>query len=419
MKVLIRQTRIIAPSYPLHGQILDILVTDGIISRMAAGINEPADQVIEQPGLCVSAGWVDIFADFADPGFEYRETLQSGAAAAAAGGFTEVFVIPNTQPTLHSKSQIEYITSKSIDTPVHIHPLGAITKNTEGKTLAEMYDMRQAGAVAFTDGINSLQSPGILLKALQYVKAFNGTIIQVPDDHSISANGLINEGITSTRLGLPGQPAIAEELMLARDIELLKYTGSRIHFTGISTKKSLDMVNAAKAGGLDVSCSVTPYHCWFCDEDLVSYDTYLKVNPPLRSRSDMLALREAVANGQVDCIASHHIPQNHDHKICEFEHAHTGMSGLETLFAVMNTLGCPSGRFVEMQAYRTRELYDLPVPAIAEGAPASLTLFNPEADFRYNEQQRRSQSANSAFTGIALKGKVIGILNKNKIYLNP
>lgn len=418
MKVLIKQARIIAPSAPLQGHLQDILIVNGIIHRIAGNIDETADTVIREEGLCVSPGWVDVFADFADPGFEYRETLQSGAYAAAAGGFTDVFVVPNTQPVTHSKSQVEYITSKSVHTPVHIHPIGAITKSAEGKTLAEMYDMRQAGAVAFSDGINSLQSPGILLKALQYVKAFNGTVIQLPDDHSISANGLINEGIISTRLGLPGRPAIAEELMIARDIELARYTGSRIHFTGISTAKSLALIAAAKSEDLSVTCSVTPYHCWFCDEDLQQYDTNLKVNPPLRKREDMLALRKAVNEGRVDCIASHHIPQNFDHKICEFEYAHTGMTGLETCFAVLNTLGCSAEQFVTMQAVNARSAFGLTIPEIKEGAAASLTLFNPTADFVYSDANRKSQSSNSAFTGLALKGKVTGIFTKNKLTLN-
>lgn len=418
MKVLLKQARIIAPSSPLHGQSKDILVNDGRIAAIADNISETADQVIAEDGLCVSAGWMDVFADFADPGSEYRETIHSGANAAAAGGFTDLMLIPNTAPVIHSKSQVEYIISKSANTPVNLYPIGAVTKNAEGNTLAEMYDMQQAGAAAFSDGIHTIQSPGILLKALQYVKAFNGTIIQVPNDTTISHHGLINEGITSTQLGLPGIPAIAEELMIARDIELVRYTGSKIHFTGLSTQKGLAMVLAAKKEGLAVSCSVTPYHCYFCDEDLVTYDTNLKLDPPLRTREDMMALRKALAEGQIDCIASHHSPQNQDNKVCEFEYAKCGMTGLETLFAVINTLGCPVDQFVSMQTIAARNLFGLPVPEISEGANACLTLFNPAAPFVYEPGKIRSKSVNSPFTGKTLTGKVLGIINKSQCFLN-
>jgi dihydroorotase len=218
MKVLLKQATIINSSSPFNGLKKDIFIQDGIIISIADNITEKADTVIDSKDLSVSIGWMDIFSHFCDPGYEHRETLESGAKAAAAGGFTEVMVVPNTNPVVHSKSQIEYIIQKSKDFAVTIHPIGAITKNAEGKELAEMYDMHQSGAKAFSDGINSLQQPGVLLKALQYVLAFEGTVIQLPEDKSISPHGLMNEGIISTQLGLPGKPAIAEELMIARAV---------------------------------------------------------------------------------------------------------------------------------------------------------------------------------------------------------
>ena len=418
MKLLIKQAQVIAPSSPLNGKKQDILIENGKITRIADSITGQADQVISEEGICVSPGWMDIFADFADPGQEYRETIETGAWAAAAGGFTDVMLIPNTSPVTDTKAQADYLVQKGKQTPVNIHPIAAITRKTEGKDLAEMYDMHQAGAIAFGDGINPVQSAGLLVKALQYVKTIDGTVIQLPDDSSIGANGLMNEGIVSTRMGLPGKPIVAEELMVARDIKLARYTESRLHFTGISSPKSLEYIKRGKEGGIQISCSITPYQAFFCDEDLAGYNTHLKLNPPLRTRNDMLAIRQALLDGSVDCIASHHLPQHWDGKACEFEYARYGMISLETMFAVVTTIGLDPQTFVQMQAVNARRLFGLPVPEIAEGADACLTIFAPAAAFTPDEKNIRSKSKNSPFTGMPLKGKVIGIVNKAQVHLN-
>ena len=418
MKLLIKQAQVIAPSSPLNGKKQDILIENGKITRIADSITGQADQVISEEGICVSPGWMDIFADFADPGQEYRETIETGARAAAAGGFTDVMLIPNTSPVTDTKAQADYLVQKGKQTPVNIHPIAAITRKTEGKDLAEMYDMHQAGAIAFGDGIHPVQSAGLLLKALQYVKTIDGTVIQLPDDSSIGANGLMNEGIVSTRMGLPGKPIVAEELMVARDIKLARYTESRLHFTGISSPKSLEYIKRGKEGGIQISCSITPYQAFFCDEDLAGYNTHLKLNPPLRTRNDMMAIRQALLDGSVDCIASHHLPQHWDGKACEFEYARYGMISLETMFAVVTTIGLDPQTFVQMQAVNARRLFGLPVPEIAEGADACLTIFAPAAAFTPDEKNIRSKSKNSPFTGMPLKGKVIGIVNKAQVHLN-
>jgi dihydroorotase len=418
MTVLIKQATIIDPASPFNGQTKDIFIKDGIISSISNSSNQKADKIIEAKGLHVSIGWMDIFAHFCDPGYEHRETLEIGAMAAAAGGFTDIMVLPNTNPTLHTRSQIEYIVQKSASLPVTIIPIGAITKNTEGKELAEMYDMHESGAIAFSDGTNSIQSPGLLLKALQYVLAFEGTIIQIPDDKTINAHGMVNEGIVSTQLGLPGKPSLSEELMIARDIELVKYSESRIHFTGVSTQKSIELIKAAKTEGLRVTCSVSPYHLYFCDEDLITYDTNLKVNPPLRTRKDMLALRKAVKDGIVDCIASHHIPQDWDHKTSEFEYAKNGMIGLETLFGVLGDCKLPISAAVNLLAIAPRKIFGIEIPQIKEGLTAKLTLFDPETTFTFESSMIKSKSKNSAFVGKQLTGKVIGIVNGNSSYFN-
>ena len=420
MKILLRKVLVADVNSSFDHSVKDILIEDGKIVSIKDNISAKADAVIEEEGLTVSPGWIDAFAHFCDPGYEFKETIESGAAAAAAGGFTHVFVLPNTNPLVQSKSQVEYIVQKSKSLAVNIHPLGAITKNIEGKDLAEMYDMHASGSIAFSDGLQPVQTPGLFLKALQYVKAFDGILIQMPIDNTIGTHGLVNEGIISTQLGLPGIPAIAEEIMIKRDIELVRYTNSKLHLTGVSTEKSVQLIEAAKAEGLLISCSVTPYHLFFCDEDLQDYDTNLKVNPPLRSKQDMLALRKAVINGTIDCIASHHIPQNWDNKTCEFEYAKNGMIGLETSFAVVNEVlpKLTTEQLIKLFSFNARSIFKIALHTIEEGADADITLFNRNKNTLLTKENIKSKSSNSPFLNKELKGKVIGIINKGQLFLN-
>lgn len=417
MNILIRQVKIIDRSSPFHQQTTDIFIENGIIKETGK-ISRPADKEINIQGLHASPGWLDIFSNFCDPGFEYKETLETGAKAAAAGGYTDVMILPNTNPVIHNKAGIEYIVQRSKNLPVNIHPIAAITKNAGGKELAEMYDMHQSGALAFSDGTCTIQSSGILVKALQYLKAIGKTIIQLPDDSSISATGLMNEGVISTQLGLPGKPAIAEELMIVRDIELAKYAESRIHFTGISTAKSVEMIKQAKKEGAAVTCSVTPYHLCFTDENLVNYDTNLKVNPPLRTKEDQNALKQGLLDGTVDCIATHHLPQNVDHKVVEFEYAHYGMSGLETCFAVIRTYFPELGleKTIDVLCNNPRSIFDLQAHTLNKNEEAGLTLFLPDA--KWTVEQLHSRSKNSPFLKKELTGRPVGIITKEKVFLN-
>lgn len=420
MTILIKQARVVDPQSPFNGQLADIFIEDGIITEISNHIPRSANKEINGNGLCVSPGWMDVFANFADPGYEFKETLETGAAAAAAGGYTDVMVIPNTNPVIHNKAGVEYIVQKSKTLPVTIHPIGAITKNTEGKELAEMYDMKASGALAFSDGLNSVQSAGLLVKALQYIKAVNGILIQIPDDKSINPFGLINEGIVSTQLGLPGKPGMAEELIVARDIKLVRYAASKLHFTGVTTKKSIEYIKLGKDSDAGISCSVTPYHLYFCDADMQHYDTNLKVNPPLRTNEDREALRTAVADGTIDCIASHHLPHEYDSKVLEFEYAKNGMTGLETTYAVLNTVlpGLTQEKWVTLLSINPRRLFGLEPIVIKEGNKASLTFFDPLKKWTVTGQDLRSKSGNTPFTGKELTGKVAGIVNGNKIIFN-
>ncbi len=415
MKVLLKQVKVFSENSPFHLRSADILIKDGKIESIENEIDSIGGIMeISQPGLCVSAGWVDVFADFAGPGFEYRETIESGARAAAAGGFTAVMVLASPYAGSGS-SAIEYLLRK--DVPVTIYPIGSITAKSEGKVLAEMYDMHAAGAIAFSEGAKGLRDPGIMLKALQYVLPVNSRLIQVPGDQALNPQGLVNEGLHSTKLGLPGIPALSEELMISRDIELVRYTGSQLHITGVSTKKGINHIRKAKEDGLKITCSVTPYHLTFTDADLASYDTNLKVYPPLRTPADVAALVEAIEEGLIDCVASHHIPWHSDEKDCEFEYARFGMAGVQTVFGAVGKKVTDPEKLVKLLT-NGRRIFGLPIPKIQKGEPADLTLFNPAETYTFAVDQNRSLSANNVFIDTELRGRVYGTIHQNQILLS-
>lgn len=417
--LLLRQVTIADPRSAQHGEQVDILIENGKITAIGDLTGTPVSEIVECAGLHIAPGFTDVFSHFCDPGIEYKETLETGAAAAAVGGYCRVLVLPNTEPAVHNKTQVEYIIQKGKSLPVQILPYGAISRNCEGKDLAEMYDMRTSGAVAFTDGTHPVQNSQVLTKALLYVKAFDGVVVQVPDETALSKTGLMHEGIVSTQLGLPGKPALAETLLLNRDIELLRYTGSKLHVTGISTAASIELVRRAKAEGLNLTCSATPYHLNFCDEDLQEYDTNLKVNPPLRTKTDVEALKLAVLDGTIDCIASHHQPHEYDSKVCEFEYAKYGMEGLETCFAAVTTAlpAITTARLAELFSISPAVIFGLELPPISVGSPAMLTLFNLQKSWTITAQYLKSTSKNNAFLGKDLKGKPIGIFTQQHSFL--
>lgn len=419
MSVLIRQAKIIDPQSEFHNKVVDLLIEDGVLRTIAGKIDTKADMVIEADGLHVSPGWVDVFADYAEPGYEHKETIETGLNAAAVGGFTDVLLAPNTNPTLSTKSTIQYVLQKAKKHQVALHPLGAASQNIEGKELAEMLDMREQGAVAFTDGWKTIQSTNLMLKALEYIKVFNGVLVQIPVDASLAAGGLMHEGTVSTRIGMAGIPSLAETLVIHRDIELLRYTGSRLHITGISTAEGVEMIRRAKAEGLAVTCSVTPYHLALTDEALKGYDSLYKVSPPIRTEADRQALIAGLKDGTIDCIASHHRPQDWDAKAKEFEYAGNGMAVQEIAFgiawqAIKDIVSLE--RLIEAIAVAPRKIFNLSSATIATGNYLKLTIFT--IDKAGVAAKTVSLSKNNPFIGQQLPGKVIGIVNHSQVHLN-
>ena len=416
MTTLIKQVKIADAQSPFNGKIKDILLDNHKIVSITDNCTEKADQTIDGKDCVVSPGFVDPFVHFCDPGLENRETLSTGAQAALQGGFTTVFTVPNTQPIVDTKSQVTYIKQHSQELPIHVLPIGAISKKIEGKDLAEMIDMHSNGAVAFSDGLYPVQSTLLFLKALQYVKAFDGVAIQMPIDKSLGSLGLMNEGIVSTQLGLPGIPAIAEELIISRDIELLRYTKSKLHITSVSTAKGINLIAAAKKEGLQITCSVTPYHLFFTEEDLSNYDTLLKVFPPLRTKTDQAALLKAIEDGIVDCISSHHIPQDWDGKTVEFENAKAGIASIETTFATVQHLlpNLASEKIASLFSTNARAIFNLPSASIQEGAEAELTIFTSTKTTCMQLKDSKSKSANSPFWDITFNGKIVATYIKGK-----
>ncbi len=421
MLVHIRKARVIDPQSDFNNKVADVLIENGVIVKIASSIKVEGALEIKEKGLCISPGWVDVFADYCEPGYEHKETISTGLACAASGGFTEVFLSPNTQPVISTKSIVQYTLQKGAGNIVSLYPLGTATQNAEGKELAEMMDMRSYGAIAFSDGWKPIQNTGLMLKALEYIKAFHGIMLQIPVDTSLASGGLMNEGLNSTRLGMAGIPALAETIMVHRDIELVRYTGSRLHITGISTAESVEMVRKAKAEGLAITCSVTPYHLALTDDTLTHYESIYKVSPPLRTEADRQALIEGFADGTIDCISSHHKPQDWDSKTKEFEYSADGMAVQELSFSILwNTLKDKINidRLAEAMSTLPRDIFGLASAEIKKGNRANLTIFTTEGKYSLTPAKVFSISKNNPFIGKELAGRVVGIINNGQIHIN-
>ncbi|WP_198938428.1 dihydroorotase [Tenacibaculum holothuriorum] len=418
MTTLLKSATIIDKSSPFHKQTKDILIENGVIQKIDDTINPSENtQIIELENLHISTGWFDTSASFGEPGYEERETIANGLTAAAKSGFTAVAVNPNTQPIVDNKAAIEFLKNKATFSATELYPIGALTQESKGIEMAELYDMQQSGAIAFGDYNKPISNDNLLKVALLYAQIFDGLVLSFPKNKSIAGDGIAHEGVNATRLGLKGIPALAEELQIARDLFLLEYTGGKLHIPTISTKKSVELIKEAKSKELNVTCSVAVHNLVLTDKELIGFDANTKVTPPLRTQEDVNALVEGVKNGVIDIITSDHNPIDVEYKKVEFAIAKNGTIGLESAFSALNTV-LDTETIVECLTTKPKNRFNINTESINEGEKVNITLFNPNGTFTFTEDHIYSTSKNSIFLDKELKGKVYGIFNKNQLILN-
>jgi dihydroorotase len=416
MKLIIREAKIIDLQSSFHNQTVDLQIENGILTKIGSKLsNEKKIEELKLDNLHVSQGWFDSSVSLGEPGFEDRETIENGLNVAAKSGFTAIALQPNSNPIIDNQSQVNFVKSKAQNKATDLYPIGALTKNSEGKDLAELYDMKNAGAVAFGDYGKNLDNSNLLKIALQYTQDFDGLVIAFSQDANIKGNGVANEGIVSTRLGLKGIPNLAEELLVVRNLFILEYTGGKLHIPTISTTKSVALIKEAKAKGLPVTCSVAVHHLVMTDEKLDGFDTRYKVSPPLRKEVDRKALLEGVLDGTIDMITSDHNPIDIEHKKMEFDWAKNGTIGLESAFGSLLTV-LPL-EVVVSKLTSGKSLFGIENQIINEGSKATITLFNPSTESIFTKENILSKSKNSAFIGQTMKGKVYGIVNNKQLIL--
>jgi dihydroorotase len=416
MKIIIRGAKIIDSKSPFHNQTVDLLIADGFIEKIGTAIpNTDNVEELKLDNLHISQGWFDSSVSLGEPGFEDRETITNGLDVAAKSGFTSIALQPNSFPIIDNQSQVNFVKNKANGFATQLFPIGALTKQSEGKDMAELYDMKNSGAVAFGDYTKSLDNANLLKIALQYAQDFDGLVISFAQDDKIKGNGVANEGIVSTRLGLKGIPDLAEELQIARNLFLLEYTGGKMHIPTISSAKSVQLIKEAKAKGLNVTCSATVHHLVLTDEKLEEFDTRYKVTPPLKTESDRQALLNGILDGTIDLITSDHNPIDIEHKKMEFDMAKNGTIGLESAFGALMTV-LPLETIIEKFTVG-KAIFSIPNHSIGEGEIANITLFNPEGNSVFTKENILSKSKNSAFLGTNLKGRAYGILNQGKLIL--
>ena len=418
MNILIKSAKIIDSNSPFHNKKMDILIERGIITEIKSTIkNAKKYKEISFDNLHVSNGWFDASVCLGEPGYEERETIENGLITAAKSGFTGIAVNPNTNPTVDNKSLVEFLINKSKGKLTSLFPIGCLSTQGKGENLAELFDMLTSGAIGFGDYASSISNANLLKIALLYSRNFDGLIMSFPSDKNIVGDGLANENINSTKLGLKGIPNLAEELQIARDLFILEYTGGRLHIPTISTAKSVKLIREAKNKGLNVSCSVTAHHLYLTDDELKKFDGNYKITPPLRTNKEKNALIKGVQNGTIDMIVSDHNPIDIELKKVEFQNAKCGTIGLETLFGVINNIFDLDTTIASI-TYKPRAVFNIKNQNISINQQANLTLFNPDTEYTFEEKHILSTSKNSAFLGKKMKGKVYGTIANNKSEIN-
>lgn len=415
MSTLIKSATIIDASSPYHNQQKDLLITDGTIVKIEDSIQEKSNYtVVSLDNLHISCGWFDTSVSFGEPGYEERETLENGLQVAAKSGFTTVAVNANTQPVIDNKSAVEFLINKAKGFATDLYPIAALTQNSKGLELAELYDMQQSGAIAFGDYNKATQNDNLLKIALLYAQNFDGLVLSFPKNNNIANKGVANEGVNSTKLGLKGIPALAEHLQIARDLFLLEYTGGKLHIPTISSSKSVDLIKEAKKKGLDVSCSVSAHHLFLTDDELHSFNANAKVNPPLRTKKDTKSLLKGIQNGTIDIITSDHNPIDIEHKKVAFSDAKDGTIGLESAFGALHSL-LDLETIVKCISENPKKRFGIENNTIKEGETVSITLFNPDLTYTFQEKDILSSSKNSIFLNKNLKGKAYGIFANKQL----
>ncbi|HVY36711.1 MAG TPA: dihydroorotase [Polyangia bacterium] len=414
MKLVLRGGRVIDPRRGLDAE-ADVLLADGLVSRIGPGLADGAGrdvQVVDARGRWVVPGLIDLHAHLREPGQEYKEDVATGTRAAASGGFTAVCAMPNTTPPNDNRAVTELIVDRARKVGVvRVYPIGAVTKGLAGESLAEMAELKEAGCVAVSDDGRPVMNAELMRRAMEYARTFGLPIIQHCEDLSLSAGGAMNEGPVATRAGIRAQPTSAESAMVARDLELCALTGARYHVAHVSSADSVRLIAEAKKRGLPVSCEVTPHHLTLTDEACAHYDTNAKCNPPLRGAADVEALRAALADGTIDAVATDHAPHSPVEKEVEFEQAAFGMIGLETAVPLVLELvragQMSASAFVTRLSAAPAALFGLPGGTLADGAPADVTVIDPELAWTVEPAQLRSRSRNTPFAGRALRGRAV------------
>lgn len=415
MKSLIKNVRVIDPALSLD-EVADILIDGQIIAQVGKNIECADAEIFDRDGCIAVPGLVDIHVHLRDPGQEYKETIETGTAAAAHGGFTGICSMPNTNPTTDNATTIDYVLDKAAQAGhCRVYPSGACTKGLKGESLSEMGDMVLHGAVAFTDDGRGVQNSGVMRRVMDYAKMFNKVVMSHCQDEDLVGPGQVNEGVVSTRLGLAGWPATGEELQIQRDIALSELTGCPIHIQHITSARGVELVREGKARGIQVTCEVTPHHLVLNENDITTtYNTNLKMNPPLRSKADNAALIEGIKDGTIDCIVTDHAPHADHEKAREFELAPFGMTGLETSLGVILTYLVDPGlitynELVELMAIKPREILRLDQVTLKQGSVADITIFDPEVTWTVQSDDMYSKSHNSGFLGYTLKGRATDV----------